>query len=176
MFLTNRQICVHLNNPNLPLPMPARWRVPLLYSNHFPSNNNQHLVFNAVFCTCQVRMSQSHNPQLQGWLAKTMLKKACHSRAPFLPAVVFAQLSACCWSSWHFFFLWAVLLADWADCGCGVSRSCITNSSHSLCWGNAGCHYRQRERWDRQEILMERNTDNEKEEQRPRFFKGSREF
>lgn len=71
---------------------------------YIPSNiNNQYLGFNAVYCTCQVCMSQSSNPQLQGRLTKALLKKACQSRAPIWLAVVFVELSGFCWLSWHFF-------------------------------------------------------------------------
>lgn len=80
----------------------AQWAV--LYPKHIPSNiNNQYLGFNAVFCTCQLCMSQSYNPQLQGPLTKALLKKACQSRALIWLAVVFVELSWFRWSSWHFF-------------------------------------------------------------------------
>lgn len=76
----------------------------VLYSKHIPSNiNNRYLAFNAVFCTCQVCMSQSHNPQLQGRFTKALLKKACQSRALIWLAVVFLELSGFCWWSWHIF-------------------------------------------------------------------------
>lgn len=72
----------------------------VLYSRRIPSNiNNHYLGLNAVFCTCQVCMSQSYNPQLQGRLTKALLKKACQSRALIWLAVVFVELSGFCWSS-----------------------------------------------------------------------------
>lgn len=87
---------------DLLIPIPAIFSVQraVLYSKCIPSNiNNQYLGFNAVFCTCQVCMSHSYNPQLQGRLAKALLKKACQSTAPIWLAVVFAELSGFRWSS-----------------------------------------------------------------------------
>jgi len=135
----------------------VQWAV--LFSKHIPSNiNNRYLGFKAVFCTCQVCMTPSYNPQLQGRLTEVLLKKACQSRA------------SCCFCRTFWvslvkltFFHGAVLLAVWAACGCGVQRSCITNSSHSLCWGNPDCHKKTgRERRDRGKIHKKKKRQTNK--------------
>lgn len=75
-----------------------------LYSKRIPCNiNNRYLSFNALFCTCQVCMSQLYNPQLQGRLTKAVFKKACQNRTQIWLAVVFAELWGFHWQSWHFF-------------------------------------------------------------------------